>query len=105
MPLVLFGIRTVVKAELWCSSAEMVYGTTLKLPGEFVEPIPTARSYDPSKYVDRLRRTMQLLRPTPTRQTPAMVHVPADLHAAHILWSDTTPSADPFSEHRMAEVL
>ena len=33
VPLVLLGIRTASKDDLKCSSAEMVYGTTLRLPG------------------------------------------------------------------------
>ena len=33
--LVLLGLRTTVKDDLKCSSAEMVYGTTLRLPGQF----------------------------------------------------------------------
>ena len=35
LPLVLFGIRSSLKDDLGCSSAEMVYGTTLRLPGMF----------------------------------------------------------------------
>lgn len=33
LPLVLLGIRTTLKQDLHCSSAELVYGTTLRLPG------------------------------------------------------------------------
>jgi transposase InsO family protein len=35
LPLVLLGIRTALKQDLGCSAAEMVYGQTLRLPGEF----------------------------------------------------------------------
>ena len=35
LPLVLLGIRTALKTDLQCNTAELVYGTTLRLPGEF----------------------------------------------------------------------
>ena len=34
-PLVLLGIRTAYKSDVKCTAAELVYGTTLHLPGEF----------------------------------------------------------------------
>ena len=34
LPLVLLGIRSALKEDLACTSAELVYGTTLRLPGE-----------------------------------------------------------------------
>ena len=37
LPLVLLGIRTNVKQDINCTSAELVYGTTLRLPGEFFQ--------------------------------------------------------------------
>ena len=35
LPLVLLSIRTAVKGDLQASVAELLYGTTLRLPGEF----------------------------------------------------------------------
>ena len=35
LPLVLLGIRTALKTDLQCSAAELVYGRTQHLPGEF----------------------------------------------------------------------
>ena len=43
LPIVLLGLRTSVKEDLGCCTAELVYGTTLRIPGEFfnkVEEIP-----------------------------------------------------------------
>ncbi len=37
LPTVLLGIRTAVKRDISCTSAELVYGTTLRLPGEFID--------------------------------------------------------------------
>ena len=35
LPLVLLGIQTALKENISTTEAEMVYGTTLRLPGEF----------------------------------------------------------------------
>ena len=37
-PMVLLGIRTALKEDLHCTAAELVYGTALRLPAEFVLP-------------------------------------------------------------------
>ena len=36
LPWVLLGIRTAPKEDLGCSSAELVYGATLSVPGDFI---------------------------------------------------------------------
>ena len=38
LPLVLLGIRTALKTDLQPTTAEMVYGMTLCLPGKFFAP-------------------------------------------------------------------
>ncbi|BHF60945.1 hypothetical protein SprV_0100391500 [Sparganum proliferum] len=40
LPLVLLGIRSTLKSDLKCSTAEPVFGVTVKLPGEMVSPSP-----------------------------------------------------------------
>ncbi len=41
LPLILLGIRTAIKADLNAIVSELVYGTTLRLPGEFFKPATT----------------------------------------------------------------
>ncbi len=65
LPLILLGIRSSLKTDLKCCAAELVYGTTLRLPGEFVNP--STSTIDPSSYADSLKQTMKNLTPTPTR--------------------------------------
>ena len=65
LPLVLLGIRVTFKEDLKCSPAEMVYGTTLKLPGEFFQE--TECDMDCSTYVGLLKEAMRFLRPTSPR--------------------------------------
>ena len=76
LPLVLLGVRTALKADISSTAAEMVYGTTLRLPGEFfttARPTPVA---DPTDYISQLKAHMQVIRPTPPRPTSALPHSP-----------------------------
>lgn len=81
LPTVLLALRSIVKPELGCSPAEMVYGTTLRLPGEFfhaVQPEPNA-----PELVRVLKESMFLLRPTPgTDHSKRSIFVPEELHTA-----------------------
>nr|CAX82622.1 Integrase, catalytic region,IPR012337 Polynucleotidyl transferase, Ribonuclease H fold,domain-containing protein [Schistosoma japonicum] len=38
LPLVMLVIRIAVKTDSQCSAAELVFVTTLRLPGEFINP-------------------------------------------------------------------
>lgn len=65
LPTVLLGLRTSVKEDIGSSAAELVYGTTLRLPGEFFfnEDMPP----DPKFFVEKFREIMRKVRPTPTK--------------------------------------
>ncbi|XP_037528613.1 uncharacterized protein LOC119405855 [Rhipicephalus sanguineus] len=79
LPLVLLGIRSALKADIGCCSAELVYGTTLRLPGEFVADSKNANAQANSKYALRLQDIMSKLRPVPPRlPAPWPAHVPSD---------------------------
>ena len=52
--LVLLGLRTVVKDDLKCSSAETAYGTTFRLPGQFFFLRPRQKLLDMTSFVDWL---------------------------------------------------
>ena len=95
LPLVLLGIRTAIKADLKCTTAELVFGTTLRLPGEFVAPINDDADLDPSSYVDKLRRLMRELQPTPTRaQQQRSSYLQNDLTSCtHVFVRDDTVRA------------
>ena len=67
LPLVLLGIRATFKTDLTCTSAELVYGTTLRLPGEFLTCTPSAQPDIPS-YLEEMRKFFTSLRPVPPRQ-------------------------------------
>ena len=66
LPLVLLGIRSAFKDDIKATTAELVYGESLHLPGELVAP-PQRNSpvEDPTSLLTRLRRYLSRARPTP----------------------------------------
>ena len=80
LPVVLLEIRATLKEDLSCTSAEMVHGITLRLPGDFFSA-PTIE--DPTSFVSRLQSSMQHLQFVPTRWHRChAVYLPPDLHTA-----------------------
>lgn len=67
LPLVLLGICTALKEDISATAAEMVYGMTLRLPGEFFTSSPPSSVIDPTDYVSQLKANMQLILPTSPR--------------------------------------
>ena len=79
-PLVLLGLRSAFKEDLQCTTAELVYGTTLRLPGEFFNTTSNSTLPDQHAYVSRLRNTMQHIQPVPTsHHATRSTHVSKDL--------------------------
>ncbi|KFD60524.1 hypothetical protein M514_12260 [Trichuris suis] len=68
LPLVLLGIRTALKADLGLAPAEMVYGSTLRLPADFLSPRAPSAPDDPTCFTSTLKAAMRKLRPTPPRR-------------------------------------
>ena len=66
---VLLGVRSAVKERLGRSAAEMIYGTTLRLPGEFTQQYTVDANTDLENYSDKLRVAMSHLRLCPPRET------------------------------------
>lgn len=75
LPSVLLGLRTSIKEDLKTSSAELVYGTTMRLPGEFfIDITPTNQ---PRVFLEGLRSTMREIRPSPAshhQRRKAFIH-------------------------------
>ena len=66
LPLILLGIHTTLKEDFHCTTAELVYGTTLRLPGEYFDD-SVSDSADPSSYVGKLKSIMHHLKAIPPR--------------------------------------
>ncbi|GFS51768.1 retrovirus-related Pol polyprotein from transposon 412 [Trichonephila inaurata madagascariensis] len=65
LPTILMGFRATWKEDLHATTAEMIYGAPIRLPGEFL--CPSKSSVYPVTFVGRLRESMQRLSP-PTTQ-------------------------------------
>ncbi|KAI0238334.1 hypothetical protein LSAT2_010996, partial [Lamellibrachia satsuma] len=64
LPWVLLGIRTAPKEDLGCSSAELVYGAPLTVPGDF---IPRGQeTQEAARFLPRLRERVRDLAPRPS---------------------------------------
>lgn len=66
LPLVLLGLRSAYREDLKCSSAELVYGQALRIPGEFYDP--------PTSNVDRSELSSFLHRTFSELTAPASIH-------------------------------
>ena len=66
---VLLGTRSAVKELLGRSTAEIVYGTTLRLPGEFSHKYNVNEHTGLDNYSDKLRVAMSRLRLCPPRDS------------------------------------
>ena len=76
LPLILLGIRTSFKQDLFATTAEMVYGSIHRLPGEFFTPAPATSLPDPSAFLTTLRTHIHLF--TTTHVLSIMMQPPYD---------------------------
>ncbi|CAH8562769.1 unnamed protein product [Dicrocoelium dendriticum] len=80
LPAILLGIRNTIKEDIGCCPAELVFGTTLRLPGEMVLDSRTTGELDPFSYAERLKQHFRSIRPTSTRPNLRKQQVHPDLH-------------------------
>lgn len=66
LPIVMLGLRSVYREDIKATTAELLYGETIRIPGEFLQSY-ISDSEDP-EFIKILRRHMSNLRPTPTTQ-------------------------------------
>ena len=101
LPLVLLGIRTAYKEDLQSSTAQLVYGEHLRVPGELL--VPAAPKMEASTFIQQLRRLVDQLRPTPAARhaSPAKFVHKYLRHSTHVFLRET-PHAAPWRHHTVA---
>lgn len=62
LPTILLGLRSCYKDDLNASCAELMYGSTVRLPGEFFDDQTV--DDNPAQFVNQLREQMRNIRPT-----------------------------------------
>lgn len=94
LPLVLLGIRSAFKEDLQATSAELVYGEPLRLPGEYFQPT-SPDSTDISDFTTRLRNFAAKLRPIATsRHSKDKIFIYKDLlTSSHVFLRDDSVRA------------
>ncbi|XP_064479243.1 uncharacterized protein LOC135392464 [Ornithodoros turicata] len=65
IPSILLGLRSAVKTDLECSPAELVYGASLHVPGEFLGTPSLGSAPLAAASLDGIREAIRALQPTP----------------------------------------
>ena len=84
LPAVLLGLRCHFKEDLGATSAELVYGEPIRLPGEFLSPV--AETTNAPEFLRQLREQISQLQPAaPSRHSAQKIFVFKDLeNASHV---------------------
>lgn len=75
LPTILLGLRSTYKDDIKCTPCEMVYGTTLQLPGQFFDN--RGESQVTNEFIKSFRETMNTIKPKQTAhhgKHPIFVH-------------------------------
>ncbi|GFT82494.1 integrase catalytic domain-containing protein [Trichonephila clavipes] len=84
LPIILLGLRASLKEDILCTPAELVFGTTIRLPGEMFDS--SKPDDDVVIFVSKLKSHMQSLHPKPPKhhgKRPVFIH-PGLLEATHV---------------------
>ena len=81
LPIIMLGIRTTLKEDLGCSTAELCYGTVLRVPGEFWHAdVCQAKGPGIGDFSDKLSLLMSELSPVQPRHSLSRpVYISQDL--------------------------
>ena len=101
LAIVLLGIRSSWREDLKCSAADLVYGTSLRLPGQFFPAEKQVEDKVLPQFLTDLQVQMRKVLPTPTaHHTIPKSYVPQSLiNATHVYLrhdSSRTPLAKPY---------
>ena len=98
LPMVLLGIRSTFKPDIKATATEMVYGSSLRLPGEML--VSSNTPADPTQFVGILRKQMSSLRPTQTRAKDTKpFFVSQDLHTCSHVFLRLDLVKPPLTSH------
>ncbi|GFX21692.1 RT_RNaseH domain-containing protein [Trichonephila clavipes] len=75
LPIILLGLRASLKEDILCTPAELVFGSTIRLPGEMFDS--SKPDDDVVNFVSKLKSHMQSLHPKPPKhhgKRPVFIH-------------------------------
>ena len=80
LPFTVLGLRTTWREEPGCSPAELVYGSTLRIPGEFIDPTPPLSLQPSTTFLRDLQKSMhETLPPLLTHHSSLTSYYPPSL--------------------------
>nr|CUU99444.1 hypothetical transcript [Hymenolepis microstoma] len=82
LPIILLSLRSTVKEDLGCCPAELVFGTTIRLPGEMFVHSQDRTLMDPASYCARLKEHFRSVLPAPPRQNSKPTYIHKDLYTS-----------------------
>ncbi|KAK9543202.1 hypothetical protein VZT92_000997 [Zoarces viviparus] len=95
LPWVMLGLRTAPKDDLQASSAELVYGQPLRVPGEFIPKVTDPWSATQQR--ETLLEKARLFKPVPTSQHGLpQSYVPSSLRSAEYVFIRQDGHRGPF---------
>ena len=100
-PMVLLGIHTAWREDPDCSPAESVYGSSLRIPGEFVEPTTSCDVQPSSAFLQGLQTLMNNALPPPVKyHSPQPTYMPNTLSSTGYVYvrvnGHRTPLQQPY---------
>lgn len=98
LPMVLLGIRATLKTDLQASSAELLYGQPLRLPGDYFSTASDLLPHDGS-YAKQLAARMRRMRVSNTRIQTHKVFVPAGLSTCSHVFVRIDATRRPLERH------
>ena len=86
LSVVLLGMRSALKEDLGCSSAELCFGTVLRVPGEYYRPLQPETWTDRTDFAEKLVSYMSDLVPIhPRMPSNRPIYIHKDLtHCTHV---------------------
>ena len=109
LPFVLLGLRTAWREDPDCSPAELVYGSSLHVPGEFLPPASPDQTRPSAEFLRRLQGYMRTaLPPPPAYHGAQRDQVPSNLSSTGYVYvrrdGYRKPLTRPYSgPHRILE--
>lgn len=91
LPIILLGLRSTFKADIEATSAELVYGTTLRIPGEFIAT--DDNKLPPDEFVKQFTIAMREIQPAAVKHhntTFKPFVSPKLIDASHVFIRDDT---------------
>ncbi|GFW41719.1 retrovirus-related Pol polyprotein from transposon 412 [Trichonephila clavipes] len=89
LPIILLGLRASLKEDILCTPAELVFGTTIRLPGEMFDS--SKPDDDVVNFVSKLKSHMQSVHPKPPKhhgKRPVFI-LTGLLEATHVFFVET----------------